>query len=318
MKAPELSVVVPLYNEEDNVVPLHEAVASSLTQAIPDFELVLVDDGSHDRTFARAEALVRNDPRVRVVRLRRNYGQTAAMSAGIRYARGRTIVTMDGDLQNDPADIPRLLERLAEGYEIVAGWRRRRRDAGARVFLSQVANRIISGVMGAAVKDSGCSLKAFHADLVRNLPLYGDMHRFIPAISRLAGARLAEIEVNHRPRDFGVSKYGFSRIWKVLLDIVSIRFLLGHARTPLRRSVLVSALLFVAGLALLWQSIFSGPLLLLVPGALGILVTSLAVFVAAAGFLGFIYTFHDRQSSCYALLSATIHARPSSQAESAP
>ena len=318
MRAPELSIVVPLYNEEDNVGRLHDAVSNGVTHAVPDFELVLVDDGSRDRTFARARALVHSDPRVRVVRLRRNYGQTAAMSAGIRHARGRVIVTMDGDLQNDPADIPRLLERLADGYEIVAGWRRRRHDAGARVFLSQVANRIISRVMGAAVKDSGCSLKAFNADLVRNLPLYGDMHRFIPALSRLAGARLAEIEVNHRPRDFGVSKYGFSRIWKVMLDIVSIRFLLGHARTPLRRSVLASLLLSIAGIALLGQAVFTGPTLLLVPGALGILALSLAVFVAAAGFLGFIHAFYDPQATCYALLSATVYAHRPASPEAAP
>ena len=303
----EVSIVVPLYNEEENVVLLHRSVAQSLSEGSPHYELLLVDDGSRDATFARAEALVRIDPRVRIIRLRRNYGQTAAMAAGIRHARGGIIVTMDGDLQNDPADIPRLLSRLSEGYDIVAGWRRHRQDSRARVVVSRIANRIIGHVMGASIRDSGCTLKAFRGELVRNLPLYGDMHRFIPAISRLAGARLSEIEVNHRPRDFGVSKYGFSRIWKVMLDVVSIRFLLHHARHPLRRHVILSLLMFVTGFGLIHYAI-SDLEVLVVPGALGILSISFAMFVAAAGFLGSLYRFRDPDAACYALLSATVHA----------
>jgi glycosyltransferase involved in cell wall biosynthesis len=304
----DLSVVVPLYNEEESVVLLHRAVSQALAPLGLEYELVLVDDGSRDSTFARAAALVRADPRLRVVRLRRNFGQTAAMAAGIRHARGRVIVTMDGDLQNDPADIPRLLERLHQGYDIVAGWRRHRQDAASRVAVSKVANRIMARVMGTPVRDSGCSLKAFNADLVRGLPLYGDMHRFIPAISRLAGARIAQIEVNHRPRTLGVSKYGFSRIWKVVLDIVSIRFLLHHARRPLQRHVLLALLLFMVGFAVLYQSVLPESGTLVILGALGVLALSMGVFVAAAGFLGLLYALHERDTTCYALLAATVHA----------
>lgn len=306
----DLSVVVPLYNEQDNVAGLHQAVTKGLAALGLDYELILVDDGSRDATFANAQALVARDARVRVVRLRRNYGQTAAMSAGIRHARGRVLVTMDGDLQNDPADIPRLVAKLDEGFDIVAGWRRRRRDQTLRVLLSRIANGIIARVMGAQVRDTGCSLKAFKAELVRNLPLYGDMHRFIPALSRLAGARLAQMEVNHHPRSAGVSKYGFSRIWKVLLDIVSIRFLLQQARRPLRRQVLAASLLTLAGWACLVYAVAAAPGILLVPASIGILAVSLAVFVGAAGLLGFLYSIHERTATSYALLLATIYAHP--------
>lgn len=306
LSAIDLSVVVPLYNEADNVEPLVLAVSTSLAGTGRSWELVLVDDGSRDDTFARAVALIRTRRHVRVVRLRRNFGQTAAMAAGIQAARGRTIVTMDGDLQNDPADIPRLLRRLDEGFDIVAGWRKRRQDERARVLLSRAANRIIARVMGAPVRDTGCSLKAFRADLLQGLPMYGDMHRFIPAVSRLAGARIAQMEVNHQPRAAGVSKYGFSRIWKVGLDIVSIRYLLWHARRPLRGSLIAALTLGSAGVALTVGAAWAEPPLPIVPGSLGILLASLAVFVGAGGFLGSLFAFHDRHAVCYALLSATV------------
>lgn len=305
----DLSVVVPLYNEEDNVEPLARAVSAALSPLALGWELVLVDDGSRDRTLARARLAVERDARVRVVRLRRNYGQTAAMAAGIRSARGSAIVTMDGDLQNDPADIPRLLRRLEEGYDIVAGWRRQRQDDAARVVLSKAANRIIARVMGTAVRDTGCSLKIFRAELVQGLPMYGDMHRFLPAISRLAGARLAQLEVNHRARGAGVSKYGFSRIWKVGLDIVSIRYLLWHARLPLRGSLALGGAVAAFGFATTAAAALAPPPLPIVPGSLGILVSSVAVFIGASGFLGWLHARRDGETTRYALLSATVHAR---------
>lgn len=280
---PQVSIVVPLYNEEDNVPLLHAAVTEVLAAEHLDYELVLVDDGSSDRSFARAEALVAQDARVRVVKFRRNYGQTAAMAAGIRVARGEVIVTMDGDLQNDPTDIPRLLALLGDGYDIALGWRRKRQDDGARVFVSKVANRIIARIMGVAVRDSGCSLKAFRADLIQSLPMYGEMHRFIPALSQLAGARMAQIEVKHHPRRFGVSKYGFSRIYKVILDIVSIRVLLSYARHPvawhggLTAIALALALIFFAAAAL--QTVHGS----LTYASIGVLFTSLAIFLLAWG-----------------------------------
>ncbi|MGZ8272797.1 MAG: glycosyltransferase family 2 protein [Burkholderiaceae bacterium] len=306
MSAIDLSVVVPLYNEADNVEPLVQAVTASLDASRLAWELVLVDDGSRDATFSRAAALVPTRPWLRVVRLRRNYGQTAAMAAGIQAATGRTIVTMDGDLQNDPADIPRLLQRLDEGFDIVAGWRKRRQDQRARVLLSRAANRIIARVMGTRIRDTGCSLKAFRAELLQGLPMYGDMHRFIPAMSRLAGARIAQMEVHHQPRAAGVSKYGFSRIWKVGLDIVSIRYLLWHARRPLRGSLMAALMLGTTGVALTAGAAWAEPPLPIVPGSLGILLASLAVFVGAGGFLGSLFAFHDRHAVCYALLSATV------------
>lgn len=309
MSAIDLSIVVPLYNEADNVGALVGAVDASLAPLPLAWELILVDDGSHDATFARARDAVARNACVRVIRLRRNYGQTAAMAAGIRAARGRAIVTMDGDLQNDPSDIPRLLAHLDGSCDIVAGWRRKRQDETARVLFSKVANRIIAGVTGARLRDTGCSLKAFRADLLQGLPMYGDMHRFIPAVSRLAGARVAQVEVHHRPRSAGVSKYGFSRIWKVALDVVSVRYLLWQARLPLRGSLALGSAIAAVGVALTTAAALAEPPLPIVSGSVGILLSSVAVFVGASGFLGALYAQHDVETTCYALLSATVHAR---------
>lgn len=318
MSAIDLSIVVPLYNEADNVGALVGAVDASLAPLPLAWELILVDDGSHDATFARARDAVARNACVRVIRLRRNYGQTAAMAAGIRAARGRAIVTMDGDLQNDPSDIPRLLAHLDGSCDIVAGWRRKRQDETARVLFSKVANRIIAGVTGARLRDTGCSLKAFRAELLQGLPLYGDMHRFIPAISRLAGARVVQVEVNHRARTAGVSKYGFSRIWKVMLDIVSLRYLLWHARRPVRGSLLGALLLGGAGATVTVGAALAGPPLAVVPGTVGILAMSVAVFIGAGGFLGSLYSLKDRDAVCYALLSATVDCNePASEEEPA-
>ncbi len=241
----DVSIVVPLYNEEANVRPLHEAIRDALSDFAHSYEVLLVDDGSRDATYERAAALVREDARIRIVKFRGNYGQTAAMAAGIQNARGDIIVTMDGDLQNDPLDIPNMVAMIHDGFDIVVGWRKKRQDEGGRVFVSKVANRIMAKLMGVAVRDSGCSLKAFRSILVKRLPMYGEMHRFIPALSRLAGARLAQVEVRHHPRRFGVSKYGFSRIYKVMLDIVSIRILLSYVRRPMAwsRGLLLSCVL---------------------------------------------------------------------------
>src|SRR3954471_13487327 len=180
----DVSVVVPLYDEQDNVEPLHEAVTFYLLSTGRSYELLLVDDGSRDATFERAAAIASRDPLVRVLKLRRNYGQTAALAAGLSQARGKIIVTMDGDLQNDPADVPRLLALIDNGYDLVVGWRRRRHDEPLRVLASVLANRLIALVMGVSIHDSGCSLKALRAELAASLPLYGEMHRFMPSLSR--------------------------------------------------------------------------------------------------------------------------------------
>jgi glycosyltransferase involved in cell wall biosynthesis len=232
---PDLSIIVPLYNEEDNVRPLFEAIAEALAPLPLSAELLLVDDGSQDATFARALELPRDGkPKLRLIKLRRNYGQTAAMSAGIEHARGRILVTMDGDLQNDPRDIPRFLAEIDKGYDLVVGWRKARKDHWSRVLPSKVANRLIGWITGVPIKDNGCSLKAYRAELIKEIPLYAEMHRFIPAMASLAGARIAEIEVRHHPRRFGRSKYGFSRIYKVLVDLVVIATILDFTRRPMR------------------------------------------------------------------------------------
>lgn len=304
-----VSVIVPMYEEEENVEPLYSAVNHALTGREFDFELVLVDDGSKDRTYERAAALVRRDRRVRVVKFRRNYGQTAAMAAGVEAARGDILVTMDGDLQNDPEDIPRLLELIDQGNDIVVGWRRKRRDGGARVFISKIANRIMARVMGVAVKDSGCSLKAYRAQLIKGIPMYGEMHRFIPALSQLAGARLAELEVNHRARQFGVSKYGFSRIQKVMLDIITIRVLLSYARAPL------TWYLKAVGVSLLLDLVAFGYLFLgkhesfVVAGGIAMVLLSLTLFIVAWGLAGGLFAAVEPSVGAYAVIGAKLSAR---------
>jgi glycosyltransferase involved in cell wall biosynthesis len=303
-----LSIVVPLYNEVDNVQPLYLAITSAMAGKIDSYEVVLVDDGSKDDTYYRAAMLVDQDPRIRVVRFRRNYGQTAAMAAGIKHARGDVIITMDGDLQNDPTDIPMLLSLIDQGYDIVVGWRRKRKDGGARVFVSKIANRIMAKVMGVAVRDSGCSLKAYRAELIQDIPLYGEMHRFIPALSKLAGARLAQVEVKHHPRRYGVSKYGFSRIYKVMLDIISIRALLSYARHPLGWLVPVGFGSFTLGVGLVISSLFT-PQIALIDASIGILLISMSLFLSAWGLLGRLLPAVEPDSFNFASICATLSAR---------
>lgn len=231
---PALSVVVPLYNEEESVRPLVEAVREALGEA-PPWELVLVDDGSRDRTAQLAAETAQGDERIRLVRLARNYGQTQAMQAGFDAARGRIVVSMDGDLQNDPRDIPALVAKLEEGYDLVAGHRLRRQDKLlTRKLPSWVANRIIRAVTGVPIRDNGCSLKAYRRETLDRLHLYSDMHRFLPALAAAtAAARIAELPVRHHPRRFGRSKYGLSRILKILADILTLTMISWFRERPI-------------------------------------------------------------------------------------
>lgn len=227
-----ISIVVPLYNEEDNV----EALYQELRRVLPDLnvELVFVDDGSTDNTVDRLLQAVQADPQVIIVRFRRNFGQTAAMAAGFDYANGDVIVTIDGDLQNDPAEIPRMLEKLDEGYDIVAGWRRKRQDNMLyRTIPSKIANYIISSATNVKLHDYGCTLKVIRADVAKNIQLYGEMHRFIPAVAAELGVKIAELPVNHRARVRGKSKYGISKTFRVILDLLTVKFFLGYATRPL-------------------------------------------------------------------------------------
>jgi glycosyltransferase involved in cell wall biosynthesis len=226
---PELTVVIPLRDEERNVAPLHEELSAVLRRLALPYEIILVDDGSEDRTFEELVAVQERDPQVRVVRFQRNYGQTAAFAAGFARARGRFIVTSDGDLQNDPADIPRLLD-LARTHDVVVGWRKDRKDNFlTRHVPSVVANYLVSFVTGIRLHDNGCSLKVFRAEVVKPLKLRHGMHRYLPAIARQLGDRVTEVVVNHRPRRHGHSKYGLSRTFRVIADLAHLRALMRQA-----------------------------------------------------------------------------------------
>jgi glycosyltransferase involved in cell wall biosynthesis len=229
-----VSFVVPIYNEEENVKLLYEELADVADSSSLNAEFVFIDDGSSDETVARLKEASLNDARVKLVLLRRNFGQTAAMAAGFDHAEGEIVVTMDGDLQNDPHEAPRMIQKLEEGYDIVAGWRKNRQDKKwSRVIPSMIANRIISRTTKVVLHDYGCSLKVFRAEVVKNIKLYGEMHRFIPAVASQLGVRICEVPVNHRARQFGTSKYGISRTLRVILDLLTVQFFLGYATRPL-------------------------------------------------------------------------------------
>jgi glycosyltransferase involved in cell wall biosynthesis len=222
---PALSVVIPVHNEELNVEPLYQSLTRELERLAIQYEVIIVDDGSTDSTYGRLEQFAAADDRLKLIKLRRNYGQTAAMSAGFDHARGAIIVAMDGDLQNDPADIGRMLDMLEEGYDVVSGWRRDRKDNVVRRLPSKLANWLIGRVTGVRLHDYGCTLKAYRAEIVHETRLYGEMHRFLPALARQAGARITEIPVTHHPRVAGHSSYGLGRTVKVLLDLMTVKFL---------------------------------------------------------------------------------------------
>lgn len=232
---PEISIVIPLYNEADNILPLYERLCVAMDKEQWLWEVIFVDDGSSDDTFQMLQALHARDARVRVLRLRRNFGQTAALAAGFDSSRGDTIVSMDGDLQNDPKDIAVLLRKLDEGYDVVSGWRVHRRESYWRRRLpSQVANWLISKTTGIHLHDYGCTLKAYRAEVIKELRLYGEMHRFIPALLGGNGARIAEIPIEDHPRMHGRSKYGISRTIRVLFDLLTVKFWLSCLASPLQ------------------------------------------------------------------------------------
>jgi glycosyltransferase involved in cell wall biosynthesis len=229
-----ISVTIPLFNEAGNIVPLCDRVSLVLRSLGRPWELILINDGSTDGSAAVLDNVAAADSNVKVIHLRRNFGQTAAMMAGIDYARGDIIIPMDGDLQNDPMDIPRLLAKLDEGFDVVSGWRRERLDATlTRTVPSWVANRLISFISGVRLHDYGCSLKAYHKSVIKDVKLYGEMHRFIPIYASWQGARVAEIPVTHHSRQFGKSKYGLERSLKVVLDLIVVKFLASFAQKPM-------------------------------------------------------------------------------------
>lgn len=229
-----LSILIPIYNEEENIKILYEKLKLVLSGIKKNFEIIFVNDGSKDMSGERLNEIALRDQNVKVVHLRRNYGQTAAMVAGVDFASGEIIIPMDGDLQNDPMDIQRLLDKIDEGFDVVSGWRKDRKDDPVkRNFLSKVANWLISNVSGVPLHDYGCSLKAYRKDVIKDVRLYGEMHRFIPIYANWMGARLTEIPVTHYPRKFGVSKYGMNRIIKVMLDLFVVEFLHRYSTKPI-------------------------------------------------------------------------------------
>jgi glycosyltransferase involved in cell wall biosynthesis len=251
-----LSIVVPMHDEEDNVEILYRELRDSVDKIKKAYEIILVDDGSTDETLKRMRGIKEKEKeegnsniQTRIIQFARNFGQTAAMQAGFDHARGEIIVSLDGDLQNDPADIPKLISKLNEGYDVVCGWRKERKDkALTRVLPSKVANWMIGKVTGVPIHDNGCSLKAYRSSVIKSIKLYSDMHRFIPAMSTMADARIAEVVVNHRPRKYGEAKYGLSRIWKVLSDIVTIKMLIHFRNQPIFWFALLSVIFAFFGL----------------------------------------------------------------------
>ena len=303
LPTPELSVVVPVHDEQENVGALYEALMSSLEDLGRAFEVIVVDDGSRDDTYPRLTGLATADERLKLVRLRRNYGQTAAMAAGFDHSAGDVIIPMDGDLQNDPADIALLLEKIDEGYDVVSGWRRDRHDSFLRRLPSRIANWLIGRVTGVRLHDYGCTLKAYRAEIVHETRLYGEMHRFLPALAHMAGASITEVPVRHHPRVSGRSKYGLGRTFKVLLDLLTVKFLSVWSTKP---SYVFGGsgfvLCFAGSLFVAWtayQRLFNGVYVYRQPSLLvGVFLFTIGLNLILLGLLAelIVRTYHESQS----------------------
>ena len=313
----DVSIVIPLLNEVDSLDELYAQLKAVMDGLHRSVELILVDDGSTDGTYEKLEEISSSDRRVRVIQLRRNFGQTAAFSAGFDLARGEVIVTMDGDLQNDAADIPLLLDKIAEGYDVVSGWRIRRQDKLlTRKLPSRLANALISWVTGVKLHDYGCSLKAYRWEVIKNIRLYGEMHRFIPALAKWIGIRVAEVPVSHYSRRYGRSKYGLRRTIKVVLDLMTVKFLLDYSTRPIQIFGLLGMISLgsgtLIGLFLSYQKLVfrvglrDRPLLLL-----AVLLVVLGVQLITMGLLGemVVRTYHETQNKPIYLIRRILEHR---------
>src|SRR5688572_9440814 len=301
--APELSLFLPVLDEEENLRPMHEKIRAALDKLGKTAEVIYVDDGSTDRSLEILKELSAEDDRIRVISLRRNYGQTAAMSAGIDAAKGEILIPMDADLQNDPADIARLLEKLNEGYDVVSGWRKNRQDKLiSRKIPSQIANRIISWIGGVPLHDYGCSLKAYRRDVIQDVKLYGEMHRFIPIYAAWAGARVTEIPVDHHARTMGRSKYGISRTVKVIFDLMTIKFMTSYQTKPIyvfgTFGMIAFLLAAIAGVWAVFLKLFYGTSFILTPlPIIAVVMLAISVQFFLMGLLAelLVRTYHESQ-----------------------
>jgi glycosyltransferase involved in cell wall biosynthesis len=319
--APDLSIVIPIRNEASSLAELHRELTETLTAIGRSYEILVIDDGSTDESFAMLARLQSLDPHLRVIRFRRNFGQTAAFAAGFDHARGRLIVTSDGDLQNDPRDIPRLVEMIDRGNDLVCGWRKVRRDPFlSRRLPSIIANRLISLATGVHLHDYGCSLKVFRAEIVKPLKLYGEMHRFLPAIASELGVSIAEVPVNHRERRHGRSKYGIGRTIRVILDLLTVKFLLSYSTRPVQIFGLIGFAMGLPGAAILaWlayirltgqAAIGDRPLLLF-----GILLVFTGVQLVTLGLLAEMQarTYHESQEKPTYVIREVLEESPRSE-----
>jgi glycosyltransferase involved in cell wall biosynthesis len=300
----DLSVVVPVFNEEENIASLHQQLTAVLKPLGRDYEIICVDDGSSDRSFELLSELAKQDHSVKVIQFRRNFGQTAGFSAGFDYSQGDVVITIDADLQNDPAGIPLLLDKIDEGYDLVSGWRANRQDPFlSRRLPSLIANWLIAKTTGVQVHDRGCSLRAHRREVVKQMRLYGELHRFIPDMASWVGVTMAEVPVNHRPRRFGRSKYGISRTFRVILDLITVRFLLSYSTRPIHIFGSMGLMSFLIGSGMgiyltvlkvvTGQEIGGRPLLML-----AVLLMLVGVQMVAMGLLGelIVRAYHESQN----------------------
>lgn len=314
-----LSIVIPIYNEEENLVPLLEGVTGELDKLDREYEIVVVNDGSTDASESVLNGLADGERRLKVVTFRRNFGQTAAMMAGIDFARGDIIIPMDGDLQNDPADIRNLLTKLEEGYDVVSGWRKDRKDHELKRNLpSRIANKLISIISGVRLHDYGCSLKAYRTDVLKGVKLYGEMHRFVPIYATWQGGRVTEIPVNHRERVRGTSKYGFERVIKVVLDLVVVKFLANYANKPIyvfgSFGLLSIAVSFMTGFLALYLKIYKDVSFILTPLPLLVVMAFITgVMSILMGLLAEVImrTYYEAQGKPIYLVKNTLNIDPS-------
>lgn len=318
--SPAISIVIPIYNEAGNITPLYDRIVAVLTEYGRSFEIILVNDGSRDQSEAELTALAARDTRVKVVNFRRNYGQTAALMGGFNAARGEVVVPMDGDLQNDPADIPLLVNKLEEGYAMVSGWRKDRKDnLFMRTFPSNIANWLISRSSGVDLHDHGCTLKAYRHDVIHNIRLYGEMHRFIAIYVKWYGGTITEIPVRHHPRINGQSKYGISRIVKVILDLMVVKFLEDYDTKPIYvfglMGIMSLAVSIIAFMTALYERVFNGISLIQTPLPLFTAISLLIGFVCVLlGLLAeiMVRTYYESQNKRTYLIRNTINIDPES------